>query len=374
MGFDARQSIDAGLLHLVSRLEPIIVERLEPHLRGLPWTTVLVEMDKMRGKSPRSYSPRDLQSQLRVITERIGDLGFPFDDYSRTVSTLGGELRLVRNSLAHNDELLTIDAFRAHDFVVRLLKHFGDLDGTRAAEQLRDHAEKALAEEKGLTSPYAEGTTDGASLGAQVAPQEADDPTWSATPSELVQPDPSVLTRSNASETPTIGRSRESFEPWVVVEAGTKATLDDLPKKRSKEKVRSVASEIADYEGPISLARLTVLTARSFGVLRLSDARKKKLAYQVKQCGLMVDADNYVWPQDLDPQSWEEFRPNDSTVDRNFTDISPVEIANAMRFIWTMNPQLTESELFTATLQTFGRRRRTKQFEQLLQAARSRLR
>src|SRR5262249_40569237 len=44
---------------------------------------------------------------------------------------------------------------------------------------------------------------------------------------------------------------------------------------------------------------------------------------------LVVDDDAFIWPSDIDPDTWDEFRPNDSTVKRPFTDISPVEIANA---------------------------------------------
>jgi len=107
--------------------------------------------------------------------------------------------------------------------------------------------------------------------------------------------------------------------------------LDELPKKVAKEKVRAVATEIAEFEGPIHLDRLAQLAALSFGVQRLWPTRERKLTYQIRKTGLVVDDDKFVWPSDLDPATWSEFRPNDSTVDRPFVEICPVEIANAMR-------------------------------------------
>lgn len=58
---------------------------------------------------------------------------------------------------------------------------------------------------------------------------------------------------------------------------------------------------------------------------------------------------------------WLEFRPNDSAADRPFTHISPIEILNAARFIQAKRGDLNEDELGVAVLQTFGRKRRTKQ-------------
>jgi hypothetical protein len=88
-----RQSIDDGFVALAARLEPIIAERLAPHLSGLPWETLLRELDRMKGRNPGEHSPHDPAAQLRVITERLGSIGYPFDDHRRFVSTHGNVLR-----------------------------------------------------------------------------------------------------------------------------------------------------------------------------------------------------------------------------------------------------------------------------------------
>ena len=363
MSFDARYSVDQALHHLSQRLDPIIGAKLAPSLGELPWPTVLSELDKMRGKPPKTYVATDLQSQLKAITERLGSLGFPFDNHTRLVSALGSELRIVRNRWAHHDELTTLDAWRTHDFAVRLLEHFGDAEGIASASKFRDDAFRALAEEKGVAAHVAHSGSDSAATPEPIVQESV--------ATDVVRPDPVVLTRTDSTSTPTIGSGRFEFEPWAVVLVGDVSVLDDLPKKVAKEKVRAVAAEIVEFEGPIHIDRLAQLTAASFGVKRLWPAREKKLTYQIRQTGLEVDADRFVWPNDLDSTAWGEFRPNDSTVERPFTEISPVEIANAMRLLRRESPGLSETDLDSATLRTFGRKRKTKQFAAHLTRARS---
>ena len=175
--------------------------------------------------------------------------------------------------------------------------------------------------------------------------------------SETVTPDPSVLVRGPS----VIGNMRLAFEPWKVAQIGDVDVLDDLPKKSAKEKVRAAAVEIATYEGPIHIDRLIQATAQSFGLERVRSSRQKKLGYQIRQTGLLVDNDKFVWPSEIDPENWGEFRPNDSTSNRPFIHISPIEIANAARFIRTERKELGGDELEAAVLQTFGRKKRTKQ-------------
>lgn len=352
MTFKPNLSVKEGLDHVAKRLDPIIAAKLAPNLGGHPWTVVLDILDQKKGFS-RSYQhwTYDLQAQLRMLTEKLGDFGYPFDDKQRTVSTLGNELRIVRKQMAHMHDFSVEEAFRANDFCVRMLEHFGDDDGLEEMRRVRHEALAALAVEEGVTE--------------QVAAESIVPPAWGATnepdvapvAEEVVAPDPEVLER----EPTVIGAKRLEFEPWTVVQVGTIDVLDDLPKKFAKEKLRAVAVEIATYEGPIHLDRLVDKTAQSFGLQRVRAGREKKIGYQIQQTGLLIDADKFVWPREIDPESWTEFRPNDSSAERPFTHISPIEIANAARFIKAKHPGITDNEFDVAILQTFGRRRRTKQ-------------
>lgn len=358
MTFKPNLSVKEGLDHLAKRLDPIIAAKLAPNLGGHQWTVVLDILDEKKGFS-NSYQhwTYDLQAQLRMITERLGDFGYPFDDKQRTVSTLGNELRIVRKQMAHMHDFTAEEAFRANDFCLRLLEHFGDDDGLEEARRIRHEALAVLAAEEGVTQQDAELTTPPAIMVEdEPEPAPATDQAPAAE-SDLVTPDPAVLER----EPTVIGATRLEFEPWTVVHVGTVDVLDDLPKKAAKEKVRAVAVEIATYEGPIHLDRLVDKTAQSFGLQRVRTGREKKIGYQIQQAGLFVDADKFVWPREIDPGSWTEFRPSDSNADRPFIHISPSEIANAARFIKAKQPGITEDDLDVAVLQTFGRKRRTKQ-------------
>ncbi|MGW6035038.1 DUF3320 domain-containing protein [Gordonia terrae] len=359
MTFKPNLSVKEGLDHLATRLDPIIAAKLAPDLGGHPWTVVLDILDEKKGFS-NSYKhwTYDLQAQLRMITERLGDFGYPFDDKQRTVSTLGNELRIVRKQMAHMHGFTVDEAFRANDFCVRLLESFGDEDGLGEAGRIRYEALVALAVAEGVTEQVAaESVLSFASIAVVEPVSGPATDTGTSVETEVVTPNLEVLER----EPTVIGARRLEFEPWTVVRVGTVDILDELPKKAAKEKVRAVALEIATYEGPIHLDRLVDKTAQSFGLQRVRASRKKKIAYQIQQAGLPVDADKFVWPHQIDPHSWTEFRPNDSNADRPFIHVSPVEIANAARFLKAKQPSITEEDLDVAVLETFGRKRRTKQ-------------
>jgi len=361
----ANLSVKEGLDHLAKRLDPIIAARLAGDLDGHPWTVVLEILDQKKGfTSSYQHWTYDLQAQLRMLTERLGDLGYPFDDRNRTVSTIGNELRIVRKQLAHMHDFTVEEAFRANDFSLRLLEHFGD-EGVEKAKRIRHEALAALAVQAGVTEQIAATTAEEAAAAIDVS--IVADSATSVGESEMVRPDPSVLVR----EPSVIGDKRLEFEPWTVVQVGGVEVLDDLPKKVAKEKVRAVAVEIATYEGPIHVDRLVERTAQSFGLQRVRENRAKEIRYQIGQAGLFIDENKFVWPREIDPGTWAEFRPNDSTVDRPFQHINPVEIANASRFIRTDQPELTDSDRDVAILQTFGRKRRTKQLTAHLAQARA---
>jgi len=372
MTFKSNLSVKEGLDHLAKRLDRIIAARLASDLGDHSWTVVLEILDEKKGFANKyQYWTYDLQAQLRMITEKLGDLGYPFDDKQRTVSTLGNELRIVRKQMAHMHDFSVEEAFRSNDFCVRLLDHFQDADGLVEARRIRHEALGALAAQEGITEQAAakaavvqlESRNDAAEILNLAPASETEDE------SELVKPDPTLLVRAPS----VIGNKRLEFEPWTVVQVGDVEVLDDIPKKAAKEKVRAVAVEIATYEGPIHLDRLVQMTAQSFGLKRVRASREKKLSYQIQQAGLFLDADKFVWPREIDSSNWHEFRPNDSSADRPFVDISPVEIANAARFIAAKQSGISTEDLAVAVLQTFGRQRRTKQIAAHLDKALSRL-
>lgn len=362
MRFKPNLSVKEGLDHLAKRLDPIICDRLASDLGDHPWTVVLEILDEKRGyTSGYKYWTHDLQAQLRMLTERLGDFGYPFDDRQRTVSTIGNELRIVRKQMAHMHDFTVDEAFRANDFSVRLLDYFRDAEGLDEAKRVRHEALKELAVQEGLTElAAAEATSVPSGQIPELAVLESDNK------AAAVKPDPEVLVR----EATVIGNKRLEFESWAVVQVGGIDILDDLPRKAAKDKVRAVAVEIATYEGPVHIERLTDRTAQSFGLKRIRSSRARKISYQIRQAGLFIDENKFVWPREIDPAVWTEFRPNDGTAERPFIHVSPNEIANAGRFLRACHPGIAQDDLEVAVLRTFGRERRTKQVTAHLAKAR----
>lgn len=368
MDFVPRDSVRTGLDHLEGRLGPLIASTLEGRLEGKPWTSVLEQLDIAKRKPPRRYNATDVQSQLRMLTERLGDLGYPFDRAGgRLVSTLGNYLRILRNAEKHNDPLTAMDAVRTHDCCARLLQHFHDDEGTQKANA---HLHEALA---GVLAEYRV-PFDHDIEGSATSPtaQEEVELSSSADIADglLVEPDEAVLTRQSASSTPLIGSSRLTFDPWLPTLVGDETVVDNVARQANKALVRAVAHEAVAHEGPIHKDRLAEHVASAFGIRRLTARRAQQIARQLKQLGLAMDSDDFFWPSDISPKTWAEFRPNSSTTDRNFLHVSPVEVANAMRFIQAAGPGLSEQEIDASTLRTFGRQKQSKSATAHLAAAR----
>lgn len=338
--------IDLLSLHLPPYIEGV----LAPHLNRVDWPLLLTELDRAKGKYPKTYSSTDLQAQLRVMTERLGPFGYPFSDPTRQISTMASELRVTRNRWAHNEASDWFDVFRAADTAVRLFSFIGDTAGRDRAEDFRG---SALGELTGaLKLPKSD---ESARLAAERRAEVPEDADLTVVPSES-------MTHRAVVDTPLLGDSRLPFEPWPVTVIGDRSVLDALPKKWAKERVRALIAEIVEAEGPVLDDRLATLVLRSFGLERTYTARKKKIIRQASASGFHLDKAKFLWPADMDPANWTEFRPNDGATDRPFTEISPREIGNAAVAVVEQKSRLTRPELDAEVLSTFGRKRRTKAF------------
>ncbi|MBW8172946.1 DUF499 domain-containing protein [Ornithinimicrobium sp. Arc0846-15] len=149
MALSNRDRIDRALQTASAALDPFISQHLAQHIpAGHDWTAVLRAKDELaHGPSDRSYSRNDIQAQLRILTERLGSLAFPFNEkLSRAESNLASELRDVRSSWAHGGSFSFDDTYRALDTVERLLRAIGagpqaDTVKTQRAELQRTNVE-----------------------------------------------------------------------------------------------------------------------------------------------------------------------------------------------------------------------------------------
>lgn len=113
---------------------------------GVDWTELLRAKDEMNGRRGAEYSSRDVSLMLRVMTERLGELGFPFNrQMPRQAENYARELRSVRNQWAHNGEFTASEASRAVDSVELLLRAVGAEAEAMEAALLKQPAADAPA-------------------------------------------------------------------------------------------------------------------------------------------------------------------------------------------------------------------------------------
>ena len=358
--------VQSALQLLAKSLDPYIEKVLLPHLgTELHWTDVLHQLDKIKGKSPKVYSHTDVQPQLRIVTERLGALGYPFsaNDPQRLMSIYGNELRLIRNRWAHGDTFSAMEAMRATDTVFIVLTHIGDSEAAAAAADLRGSVIKELVSQPGAETP---GTTTKPSKSTGLRCRETGTVRGAGYGARTSTKPPSERFTG----------VRTTFEPWDIVVTGNVETLDNLPKKTAKESVRATIEEIVDLEGPIHRDRLTKLVGYTYGLGKVHEARAKKIVSQINGSACVTDKEKFVWPADTDPSEWKIYRTSPIGDTRVFTQISPLEIANAAVDILKRNGAMPANELRRLVLKTFGRVKATKglsaHFENALEGATAR--
>lgn len=126
MAISNRERVTRALEITAQALGPFVARQLGPHVpAGAEWPAILRVLDEQKGndKAGFLYAPTDLSLQLRVMTERLGSLGFPFSSaLSRAEQNLAGELRDIRNRAAHGAPFNFDDTYRALDTAERLLR------------------------------------------------------------------------------------------------------------------------------------------------------------------------------------------------------------------------------------------------------------
>ncbi|WP_155850341.1 DUF4011 domain-containing protein, partial [Arthrobacter sp. Br18] len=139
-----REVIGRALDILSSGLEPFIRTAMAQAAPGVEWTRVLEHKDDLEHRESKLYRATDPQVQLRMLTERLGTLGFPFN-LTPEARAYAGEMRQVRNLWAHNEPFTDDDVQRYLDTTARLLHSIG-VDPS--AEQIR-----SVLQEYRITQP-----------------------------------------------------------------------------------------------------------------------------------------------------------------------------------------------------------------------------
>jgi hypothetical protein len=146
---DYHSTVGDALGILIEGLSPFVqrvfADTLPP---GLEWTELLRRKDLTAGRRVGAYRSRDLSLLLRAMTERLGELGYPFNRVlARQAQNYASELREVRNRWAHNEAFTADEAYRGIDSAQRLLvaigadEHAARIDAMKPAVAPRRHAQ-----------------------------------------------------------------------------------------------------------------------------------------------------------------------------------------------------------------------------------------
>ena len=392
--------ISSCLNYLSRELDPLLTRLVvekglmsQSQVQEYGWTAILWYLDDQRNRNVElsRYNPRDIQVQLRMLTEPVGtsERKHPFEpDSSRTVSTYAQDLRIFRNKKMHYMEMDRNDAVRIYDSAARLFEALGAPEQKAWCEsQLnRVHAElfgagEAAPVRRELDEEVRQATSAARSSKTEVSaprgaftrparPAPVSRPAQPVAPSSTSQPAPAA---SPAPLCLAVGEGRYPFEPWEPMPLGDRDIFDSLRSKRSKDQMSAALEQIVSFEGPVQADRLATLAAQCFGVSRLA---KKNRDWIIRLAGrmpeLQVDEHKFVWHVEAPREEYGEFRPSVDGAMREFDQISPVEIANAWRF-YEQDPELMDEgqDVESAVLATFGRKRRTAKVKAQLELAKA---
>jgi hypothetical protein len=130
MTIDTRQIIGDSIDDLAEGLRPFIERVFAERLpQGPSWVQVIAHKDELAGRPTSHHHANDVGLMLRVMTEKLGNLGYPFDGHlSRQATNWASEMREVRNKHAHQVEFSPAETYRALDSAELLLREVGAAD------------------------------------------------------------------------------------------------------------------------------------------------------------------------------------------------------------------------------------------------------
>ncbi|GAA1614333.1 DUF4011 domain-containing protein [Actinoplanes couchii] len=164
------------------------------------------------------------------------------------------------------------------------------------------------------------------------------------------------------------GSGCSDFVPYAPTPLGQRGDIDLIDSSPAiRAAVRSAIEQVVEAEGPVEQQRLARLVLARYGFTKAhADRRAAVLALAQPELFRNSAAGVFVWPPDLDAESWRGYRRTNLSSDRAFEDIAPEEIANAAYSALAARPDLGESDLLRSTLELLGYRRMTEKIDRLL--------
>ncbi|BBX09940.1 DUF3320 domain-containing protein [Mycolicibacterium aichiense] len=152
---DHHALVGQTLTTLAGGLSPFVSQVLNQLLPpGTDWAELLRAKDGANGRRGGEYQSRDLALMLRAMTERLGELGYPFNKaMPRQAEIYAKELREVRNKWAHTGDFSDAETYRAIDSAELLLRAVGATDVAERVHKLKSAVAPAAPAGKHSLAP-----------------------------------------------------------------------------------------------------------------------------------------------------------------------------------------------------------------------------
>ncbi|WP_022870176.1 Swt1 family HEPN domain-containing protein [Yaniella halotolerans] len=351
----SRQWVDKALHTLAPALDTYISHVMADILGPeLAWTEVLSQLDRLKGKPPRTLNRRDPALQFRMLTERLGELGHPFDRHnrSRLFSTYGQMLRLHRNQLAHGDDSVEpTHAMHTVFSAVQLARLIDAPETVEALETIHEDILEYLWKDQNDHTPEAAITATPAVSVDTPNPEKPQNHAVETTVADVPK------LHSLPKEQVSLSKRIISWDPIAIHPIGDREDLETLRRQSSKRKVIQAIETLVDDYGPISEAVLVASVGRAFGVKRLSKKISQKFVHQLKNADVVRDQDGFYWSPGINPAQWSLFR-TDPSGQRQVQEISPYELANLVEVLVAAEPsRFDKTRLLNALGSHFGLQR-----------------
>lgn len=152
-----------------------------------------------------------------------------------------------------------------------------------------------------------------------------------------------------------------------TTDLGVREDLDRVSSPSVRATISAAVRQTVDLEGPIVFTRLARNIGVRFGFGRVTVGRSELIIGVVPKELRRSNDLGFVWPDQLDPDTWRGYRSTPADLTRALTDIAPEEIVNAMAQACSQ-VRLSEIDLMRENLASFGLKRLTASTEEHLRA------
>ena len=146
MAMNNRERVGRAFDLLSEGLHDVVDEVMTKAYASSQWPEKWAEENARRkGQAPQTFTKRDVQTQLRAITEQR----YHFKDVlSPSQQGYASELRATRNQWAHSEPFSSDDTARALDTMERLLRVVGSMDSADDIRKLRVDLQRTVFEDQ----------------------------------------------------------------------------------------------------------------------------------------------------------------------------------------------------------------------------------